>query len=200
MEAGTLAAAILTVALWTFLIDKDNPIYELAQHTFAGLAVAYDVAYQFHTYILPTFQTNIAQDGEWHFIIPLILGALIYLRYVPGYEWVARYPMSWWLGYGSGFVLGYQPVVFVEQITASFWQINSVNNFLLLVLLLGTLAYFFFTVRQDNVLVKYGAPIGRWGMMIALGASFGSSALYRYSLFMGRVQFMLFDFLRLTPG
>ncbi|MCY2924134.1 MAG: hypothetical protein NT031_01620, partial [Planctomycetota bacterium] len=65
--------------------------------------------------------------------------------------------------------------------------------------LIGTvcvLFYFFFSVRHG----KLGAgvsKIGIWFLMISFGASFGYTVMGRLSLLIGRVRFLLFDWLNI---
>ncbi len=197
--AQTWTAAIVTLALWTFLY-KDNILYRIAEHVYVGLATAWMVGVAYHNYVKPAVTENILTNGQWDYVIPLVLGLLIYTRYFPGINWLARYQLSWWVGYGAGFVLAFSIKPFIGQITASFWTLDSVNNILLFIGLIGSLIYFFFTLKRENPIIGYGAEVGKWTIMIALGASFGSTVLYRITLFMGRAQFILFDFLKLTPG
>jgi hypothetical protein len=195
-EAQIWTAAIVTIALWTFLY-KDTIIYRIAEHTYVGLAAAWTVGNVFHNYVKPSVTDYILQRGQWDYLIPIVLGLLIYTRYMPGLTWLSRYPLSWWVGYGAGFVLAFQMRPFIGQITASFWALNSINNVLLFIGLIATLIYFFFTLKRENPIIGYGAEIGKWTIMVALGASFGSTVLYRITLFMGRANFILFDWLGL---
>jgi len=72
-----------------------------------------------------------------------------------------------------------------------------INGWILLITLLGTLAYFFFTVERKGTGIKLGASIGRWTLMVALGASFASTLLFRWTLAFGRVDFLLHTWLKL---
>ncbi len=189
--------AFLTIGVYTYLYWKDNPIYTIIEHMYVGLSVSYVFANTFHAYIVPAVRDDIVRDGKWHFIIPLLLGLMIYARYSPSIGWLARYPMSFWVGYGAGYVLSYEVPVFIGQITASFWQLNSVNNVLVALCFLGALTYFVFTVRREVPGVAPAAAFGRWAIIVALGVSFGSTALYRFTIFVGRAQLLLFDWLKL---
>ena len=59
-----------------------------------------------------------------------------------------------------------------------------------------TLVYFFFTLEKKGV---QGAvsKVGRYVMMIAFGAAFGNTVMARVSLFLGRMQFLLGDWLKM---
>jgi hypothetical protein len=190
-------AAIGTLAIFSYLYGE-NPFWRLAEHIYVGLAAAWSVAYQFHSYVKPFVLQDLMEKGSWSLIIPAILGLLIYTRYFPGVSWLARYPLSFWIGYGAGYVLGFTPAVYMEQITASFIKLNHLNALIVLLSLLATLMYFFFTIRRDSPVMQYGASLGRYAIMIGLGANFGSTMLYRFSLFLARVKFLLGDWLHLV--
>ena len=68
------------------------------------------------------------------------------------------------------------------------------RNVLLVMGVICSLIYFFFTVEHKGV-TGYAARAGRWVMMLALGAAFGSTVMARVSLFLGRVQFLLTEWL-----
>jgi len=193
----TWVAAICTIAVFTYLYGE-NPFWRLAEHMYVGLAAAWSVGYQWHAYIKPFITDDLMTHGYWSLVLPAILGLLIYTRYFPSVAWLARYPLSFWIGYGAGYVLAFTPAVYLNQITASFVKLNEINQWILLIALLTTLMYFFFTLRRDNAVMKYGASIGRYAIMVALGANFGSTMLYRFSLFLGRAKFLLVDWLHIA--
>jgi hypothetical protein len=57
-----------------------------------------------------------------------------------------------------------------------------------------TVIYFFFTTKKIAVL-DAPARFGRLVMMVAFGASFANTVMARVSIFLGRVQFLLGDWL-----
>jgi hypothetical protein len=68
--------------------------------------------------------------------------------------------------------------------------INSLDSLLTLIGTLGVLAFFLFTVKQDNVVMRSASYIGRVTMMLCFGAIFASGIMLRISLFIGILQFM----------
>ncbi|MCP4685466.1 MAG: hypothetical protein GY867_08450, partial [bacterium] len=69
-----------------------------------------------------------------------------------------------------------------------------------IVVLLGvicTISYFYFSREHRGVLGK-SAKVGTWFLMIFFGTTFGYTVMSRMSTFIGRVEFLLSDFLRLT--
>ncbi|HHT85016.1 MAG: hypothetical protein ACOX34_04640 [Bacillota bacterium] len=91
--------------------------------------------------------------------------------------------------------------MFIDQIRATFlplWVAGdwwaSVSNILYVVGTFTALVYFLFTLEKKGIQGKVSS-IGRWTMMLAFGAAFGNTVMARVSLFLGRMQFLLGDWL-----
>jgi hypothetical protein len=68
------------------------------------------------------------------------------------------------------------------------------------VLILGTLAaliYFFFSRPHKGPFFGTGSKLGIWILMIGFGATFGFTVMGRISLLIGRIQYLLGDWLHL---
>jgi len=187
---GIWCQAICTLAVLTYLY-KDNPIWRTVESIYLGLATAYWFVYYFWSFIKPAVMDWVLVQHQWHYILAIIMGLLIFFRYVPSLSWIARYPMSYWVGYGAGYVLAYQPAVWLQQITDSFRALNTLANVLIFIGILCTLAYFFFTLAKENPVVGGIAEVGKWYIMVALGSAFGNTVLYRWNLFLGRANMLI---------
>lgn len=184
---GIWAQALCILAVYTYLY-KDNPVWRFAETVYLGLATAYWFVYMFFNYITPAIQEWIIKDGQWHYIIAILLGLMIFFRYVPSLSWLARYPMSFWVGYGTGYVLAFDPAVWLTQVSATFLPLNTVKNVLVFIGVLSALVYFLFTIAKENPVVGGVAEVGKWYIMIALGSAFGNTVLYRWNLFLSRMN------------
>ena len=65
-----------------------------------------------------------------------------------------------------------------------------------LVGVIGVLVYFFFSVEHTGT-AGHISKVGIWFLMISFGASFGYTIMARVSLLIGRVTFLLDDWLHL---
>ena len=196
-ETQITIAALATLGCITFLFWKDNPIFTFLEHVSLAGSAAYIVGNTYHRYIVPTVRDDIIGNGELIWILPCILGLLIYFKYSSSLGWVARYPMSFWVGYGAGWTLADRIAPMLTQVRASFFNINSLDTFIVFLAFVTGLLYFVFTIKRENSVMAPITSIGRYGILIALGASFGSTALYRFNLFVGRSMFVMFDWLKL---
>ena len=198
----TWVAALVTLGIYSFLY-KDNPIFKFIQFVFAGGAVGYTFGYDWNVWVVPTFR-SIGQ-GQWYLLPPVLVGLLIYFRYIPKLEWIARYTMSYLIGYGAGAALAFSPKILMGQISQSFIKLYgastfpmALGNWVLFVAIVTGIVYFFFTIKQEGP-VKPIATVGRYFIMAGMGTAFGAIVVYRFNLVIGRLQFLAFNWLHLSP-
>ncbi|MCW3060351.1 MAG: hypothetical protein JWQ02_2172, partial [Capsulimonas sp.] len=73
------------------------------------------------------------------------------------------------------------------------------NNALFMVILVSVVVYFFFAFEQKNKAVQGTARFGRFILMFAFGAIFGSTIMTRMALLIDRMYFLFVEWLRLAP-
>jgi len=192
---GATMAGIFTLAIFSFLY-KDNPFYKFAEHFFVGLASGYYVSLQWHNVFLPNLLNPIFQDGVWIKILPLILSLLLFARLGPKAQWLSRWPMGAMIGTYAGLqLIGFLQGDLVEQVSANMLSVNTgdfltnINNLLLIVGVLTTLVYFFFSTEHKGA-VGVASKIGIYFLMISFGASYGFTVMARISLLIGRLEFL----------
>lgn len=205
-------AALLTLMVYSYLL-ADNPLYRLAQHLFVGSSVGYAVVVVVHNVLRPRLADPLLQDpgANWPYVLPLLLGLLLLSKARGSLAWLGNSSMAFLFGVGAALAIGGALVgSFLPQIQASWVSLSpasaggaraAVNNLLLAVGTLGTLAYFYFTVGVRGSpgyrLVKPGAVIGRWVILITFGALFGNRVMTYVALLIERVYFLLGDWLGL---
>lgn len=188
-------ASICTIAAYSFLF-KENRLFRIAEHLFVGLGAGYAIVMGYDNVLTKAWKPMV-QKGELKLIIPMILGALVFARFIKGYNWVTRIPMALLIGMGTALALrGSIQAEFVEQIRATIIPLNSINNILVVLGTLGTLMYFFFT-RNHNAWIDTGSALGRWVMMASFGAAFGNAVMGRISLLISRLQLIFGDWIHL---
>lgn len=92
--------AFVTLALFSFMY-KDNPIYRIAEHIFAGLTAGYQVGLIWDTVILQQLW-NPMLTGKWWLFVPGILGFLMFTRFSQKYSWVSRTSLAFVMGVTAG--------------------------------------------------------------------------------------------------
>lgn len=194
MNIWVWVAAFLTLAIYSFLY-KDNPIYRITEYLFIGVSVGYGLGYLYHNSLIPRVIQPILQ-GNYIIIIPSIIGLLFFARFSRRWAWLVLYPISIEMGIGAGLGLPrmFQAYIF-KQLQATMVTF-SISNLIMVIGVICTLTYFFFSVEHKGAVGKL-ARIGIWYVMIAFGAIFGYTVMARVSLLIGRMQFLLSDWLNL---
>ena len=72
------------------------------------------------------------------------------------------------------------------------------ENLLFLVGTVSVLSYFFFAFGRKHIALKSSANLGRWYLMIALGAFFGNTFMTRLSALIERVHFLVAEWLHIS--
>ena len=194
-------AALLTLGIFSFLY-RDNPIYKFCEHLFVGVSAGYWVVLTWNTSILPNLLQPLFTDfrGGRHFLllIPFALSVLLFSRFFPRGDWLSRWPIAFILGvYPALRITGFGQGDLVEQIHGTILPLwvpgnpgATLNNWLLVVGLLSTLIFFFFSKEHKGALGG-SAKLGVYFLMVSFGASYGYTVMARVSLLIGRVMFLL---------
>ncbi len=203
---GTWVAALLTLAIFSFLY-KDNPYYKFAEHLMVGVSAGYWVLILGYTAFYPKVVQTL-QAGQWWYIIPTLLGLLMWSRLFKGWAWVSRYPLAIYIGITSGVAITLEmKAKVIEQLYGSIdlvTQMHSanagtaltINNLIILIGVVTALIYFFFS-KEHKGATGVMAKIGIGVLMIGFGASFGFTVMARVSLLIQRLQFLMFDWINL---
>jgi len=204
---GTWVAAVLTLAIYSFLY-KDNPFYRAAESVFVGLGAAYWLAILYHNTLVPKlFSPLFPPAGEpvlWYRVFPGILAVFMLLRFFPKLSWLSRWSLGFVVGMYAGVnTTGFAQGDFVAQIHATVTTplttgggLSIALNAAAIVGVIATLVYFFFS-KEHRGPIGGAARLGIWFLMVAFGASFGYTVMGRVSLLIGRMTFLLRDWLHL---
>ncbi len=203
---GLWMAVFFTFSIFSFLY-KDNPFYKLAEQIFVGISAAYWLVYLFYSIMLPNLFTKLITDfkGNIILLIPAALSLMMLMRIFPKTQWMSRFPIAIMIGTSAGInMVRYTKSDLLSQISAT--MINPfagattsivIGNFLLI---LGTICgvyYFYFSKKQEGI-TAIPSKLGIWFLMISFGASFGYTVMARISLLIGRLEFLLKDWLHIV--
>ena len=198
-------AGILTLFIFSILY-KENPCYRIAEHIYVGSSAAHGIVTTWGNGLRPRFEVNMMQNGEWWMLLPMLLGMLIYFNLYRPMSWLARMPIAFWLGYNAAInistrilipmfndiIASMKPLIVMSGGSFDAWV--SFQNIVFVLAISGTIMYFFFTVEQTGIL-GMASKIGRYAIMLGLGASFGNTVAARVSLLIGRWSFIFSDWL-----
>jgi hypothetical protein len=194
----TTVAALLTLSTFSFLY-KDNPFYKFAEHLVVGVSAGYFTMILIVTSLWPKLVGELS-NGNYIYIVPAILGVMMFFRFSKTRSWIARYPIAIYIGVGAALemILQLQARV-IEQLNATIeiagamqaegWGLSTVNDLIIIIGVVCGLAYFYFSKEHKGVFGG-AATVGIWILMVGFGASFGYTVMARISLFIDRVQFL----------
>ena len=192
-------AAVGTLAIYSILY-KENPVYRMAEHIFIGAATGYGVFVTWTQILKPQWWDKITH-GEWYWIFALVAGSMFYFIYSKKHVWISRIIFGTLLGLIAGAAFKGFAGINIDRIYASFKPLHGAgmtageiaNNAVFIVVLLAVMAYFFFSFEHRSRLTSAPSKLGRWFLMFAFGAMFGSTVMARMSLLIGRMYFLLHD-------
>jgi hypothetical protein len=202
---------MVDIALWTAvfftlgiysILYRENPWYRIAESCYLGTAVGYAVG-QDLKYIRDQW------GGQWGsssgmillFAIVSLFGILWYARFNKEIFYLYRWPLAIVVGTGIGMAL--RTVIFsqfleqiISQANTPFFvsgdMVTTINNILIQIMVPSVLLYFWFTGEiRESAPMKVVEKVARYTMMAGFGSAYGYTVLTRYSLFIGRAQFLL---------
>jgi hypothetical protein len=205
-------AALLTLCIYSFLY-KDNPFYKVAEHILVGVSAGYYLVYYWYQSVWPDAVRPLFQ-GHLMALIPTVLGLLFFFRFAPRFSWLARWSIAWMIGSSSGMAIPamlqarilrqmhgtIEPILTREAwgafVQSPGWETTTALIFapVMVIGVLCTLSYFYFSAEHKGSLGR-AAKVGIYFLMIGFGASFGYTVMARISLLIGRIQFLLVDWL-----
>lgn len=217
MSIGTIIAAILTFMVWSYLLG-DNPAFRIAEHLFVGIAVGYAVLVAWFSVVQPALFGAVAPQSPALAAVPLVLCLLLMAKVRPAWSGVGNIAVAFLVGVGAALAVGgalfgtlgpqvaataslsLDPADYgdTQPALASpfLWQ-----NLAVLVGTVGTFFYFTFNTQPQGPLggfretfTRFWSGIGRWVIMMMLGALFANTVTSRIALLIGRVQWLLSAF------
>ena len=205
--------ALATLALYSILY-RENPLYRIAEHAFLGLATGYGLYAIWSQVLYPKWWAPLAGSvaggepgGAWPWALALVPGLMYYTIYSRRLNWMSRTIMMTMMGFEAGLAFRSWAGRYMPQIGNSFRPIFEPsapfinwNNLIFIITLVSVMTYFFFSFEHRAKPVRKTADLGRWLMMIAFGAMFGSTVMARLSLFIGRLWFLFAEWIHLVKA
>lgn len=126
-------------------------------------------------------------------LVPTILGIMVLLKLVPSIGWISRIPIAFIVGVTAGitiYSIGIADIIkqisstidpFVYISNGSINWIATISDFLVLIGVLSSLLYFYFSTEFKGGL-NYIVRLGIMFLMIAFGVAFGYTVMARVSL------------------
>lgn len=203
MDVSTTIAGLLTLAILTFLY-RDNPIYKMAESLLIGVSIGYVLVITWTNSLMDLLIKPLFGEGHLALIIPMALGIMMLGRLHSKTAVFSRLPIAVLIGSGAGVAI---PAMLdrrtLGQLSATVGPLFTsgggidLSMIVVLVGVLSTLIYFYFS-KEHRGWWGQTAKLGTWFLMVFFGTTFGYTVMSRMSTFIGRVEFLLTDFLHLT--
>ncbi|OQX91733.1 MAG: hypothetical protein B6D58_06575 [candidate division Zixibacteria bacterium 4484_95] len=187
-------AAFLTLCIFSFLY-KDNPFYKFAERLVAGVATGYWTILLYHTNFTDKVIEPIFINGQYHYIIPAVLGIMMWTRFSRKWSWISRYPIAFYIGIGSGVsITVYLYTYLFKQLQATIstpltLDLAGLNVLIIVIAVLSALIYFFFSSAHKGIF-NVASRFGIYVIMIGFGAGFGLTVMGRVALLVQRIIFL----------
>ena len=204
---GVWVAALLTLAMFSFLY-RENPIYRVAEHILVGVASAYTALLMFYRVFIPfvwkgILHPNSAGSLFWTLLFTVL--ALLFLApFVPRYGWLARIPAAIAVGYAAGqeLIAAVQAKLYpqlLDTVTVFGGAGSFIDAVLILVGTLSVVFYFTMTFRRNPVMNGV-SRVGVIFLMVGFGAIYGNMVISRFTLLIGRIEFLFGEWIHLIPS
>ncbi len=203
--------AACTLGIYSILY-KENRIYRFFEHMYLGLASGWAIRAAWVDVLYPSWWARMTEEGRWWWIFTLPFGVMLYMVYSKKNNWMSRISIGLLLGLDAGQQFQKFSGLYYKQISTTFKPLlprpaepaaglmkdvtvsGAVNNWIFLAIIVCVMTYFFFSFEQKNKAIIKTASAGRWVLMCAFGAIFGSTIMARMALFIGRMDFLVHKF------
>lgn len=189
---GMIATTTICIMLYTVLYG-DNPVSRSAQVIYMGVQAGYLLITNFDFFYRKGI-LQMTEPGKLHFIIPVILGLLIFARLHEKTRALYRYPMA--ILVGSMLGVSIRSTVFsqiLDQLKGNFPPSaplvgvpvgTAINNIIIIAGSICALVFFVFS-REFTGNERYVHRLGRLFLLAAFGGTYGNTVSYRYELMAG---------------
>jgi hypothetical protein len=193
------AGALCTIAIFSYLW-RENPLYRLAEHIFVGISVGYGICITWFNVLHPKLWNPLIHEQEFWLLVPASMAIMMLFRFSSKHGWISFWPLAFLIGFSGYAIPATIDSYMLKQLQASInvpmtGGIGSILNSI--VILGGTLScliYFYFSFPHKGVVGRI-AKFGSLLLMVSFGAAFGYTVMARISLLIGRMLFLLRDWL-----
>jgi hypothetical protein len=202
---GGLIAVALTLLVFSRLIG-DNPAFRAVQYLFVGVSLGYAFVVIYHQVLRPSALAMLRELDDpaalWLRIVPWLLGLMLLARLTrrQTLSWLANIPLALLFGVGTALAVGGALVgTLVPQLLDTARPVGgdplqAVGTVLLVLGVVLTLCYFYFTVPRETAggrVVAFGALVGRWLLMVAFGFFLAGALLTYLTALNARLEFII---------
>ena len=212
-KIGIFLSGLLILGCFSYLF-KENRFYTYIEHVYVGFAAAQAIILGWKNVLDGALRP--LQKGQLWFLVPVVLGCLLYTRFSKAKAYLARLPMSFMMGVAAGAsVTAVIETQFIKQVRATMLPLTSVNNVVIVLGTASTVAFFLFIPlgKGAQAATRPGgagggakltplsvmSTMGRATIMVAFGSSYGFTVMSRLSYLVARLQFLFGKWIPVIP-
>jgi hypothetical protein len=191
VDYGFIVATIISCMVWTFLYNPRHPLFIIAQGINLGAVSALALEQGMTLFQSTVISPILAGDMVW--IICLILSVLLFFRFVPMVDYLARIPVAYMYALAMGIYVTSRSQVDITNIVllatkplVGATPADTITNLFFVISFLCILFYFFFSVRHEGI-YAYPSRFGRYVMMLGLGVTLTQFMYSRLYIFQGSI-------------
>jgi len=185
---GLIAGSFVSIGAYSVLIG-DNPLSKFTENLYMGILGGFIFATNWN--YVRTNAVNPVLQGNFVYVVAIILCVMLFSRLKTEYLWLSRYPVAVTVGAGLGLAIRTSVMAdFLGQINATIIPLTSINNLVMVVGTVTAAAYFIFTAQMEGP-YKYVNQSGRVFLLAAFGVTYGQTVSFRFELVIGRLVDML---------
>jgi len=192
---GIWIGLALTLMYYSYPLYKETIAYRFAEHT--TIACSFSISIVQAVRLIRDNAVTPLIGGTYHLIVPIVLGITLYTQFFKRTRWISRYVMSFLIGVGTGIAaVGVIKAQIVSQILSTITPpLNATplewfNYAFIGIGFICATSYFILT-REHKGLLYIPTRIGRYMIMLGLGAYFGNTVMFRETMLAGRVEYIL---------
>jgi len=210
---GGIVGFVLTLFIFSYIFG-DNLLFRLAIHIFIGVAAAYAAIMIWYNVIWTQLVLPLL-SGQVALLIPLLLSFLLLAKAVPRFSGLGNPVMAYLVGVGAAAAVGgavfgtifpqagasinlFDHANLLQGKDALDVTVNFLNNSIILVGTLTTLAYFHFGTRgggdftqQRPLLLRLVSWVGQAFIAVTFGALFAGVYAAAVSALIERLSFLV---------
>jgi len=178
------------------ILYRENPAFRFGEHILVGSTVGHAVVlavFQIRDLALSKVTTGLSTGSIRliAYIIPMLLGVALYFQFSKTYRYVSRVAIAFMLAVGLSLsARGLISVNVIGQIKGALMPLNSLENVVYTIGVISVLLYFVYEERVSEA-IKPVPRIGRYFLMLTMGAYFANSIMGRLSIVIGTLNTLM---------
>jgi hypothetical protein len=192
---GLLLGAVFIMMVYSGYLYKETVWIHIAEHVFIGTSVGYMIVLAIKNIVDNAWTPMVT--GKPLYILPILLGLMLFLRYSRKTSFLSRWPLAIMIGVGTGLAIkGVVIAWLISQIQSTAKIVTTspgafINGIIILVGVVVGLIALIETREQTGGAMKPVVRLGRTYLMAFFGVAFGLTVMTRFSVLFGGIEYIL---------